>query len=188
MEWIYYTDLCNRKGWENKALSVKDKASLFIRSTWMRKYERTITKILAKSELIPDRQENVPHLVEMARPIINPHLLGEAVLTVGAALAEVPEPYCGVIALGPFGCMPNRVSEAILTSEMNRGKRIPRKHSRKKIGSAAEILRNRPLPFLAIESDGNPFPQIIQAKLEVFLLQAARIHDILHAPKDHPSS
>jgi len=40
---------------------------------------------------------------------------------------------------------------------------------------------NIPLPFLAIESDGNPFPQIIQAKLEVFLMQAARIHNLLHA-------
>ncbi|SEM20576.1 CoA-substrate-specific enzyme activase, putative [Syntrophus gentianae] len=186
MEWIYYTDLCNQKGWVDRTLSAKDKVSLFLRSTWMKKYERTISKVLAKSDLIPDRQEDVPHLVEQASPVLNPLLLGEAVLTVGAALVEVPDPYCGVIALGPFGCMPNRVSEAILTPEMNRGKRMPRKRSRKKPGSTAESLQNRPLPFLAIESDGNPFPQIIQAKLEVFLLQAARIHDLLHAPKDHP--
>jgi len=32
------------------------------------------------------------------------------------------------------------------------------------------------LPFLAIESDGNLFPQIITAKLEVFILQALRLH------------
>jgi hypothetical protein len=32
------------------------------------------------------------------------------------------------------------------------------------------------LPFLAIESDGNRFPQIITAKLEAFLLQAERLH------------
>jgi hypothetical protein len=35
------------------------------------------------------------------------------------------------------------------------------------------------LPFLAVESDGNPFPQIINAKLEVFMLQAARVHDLM---------
>jgi len=97
---------------------------------------------------------------------------------VGAALAEVPDPYCGAIAIGPFGCMPNRVSEAILTREMNRGEEVPAIHSQKGLGSAAEELLNRPLPFLAIESDGNPFPQIIQAKLEVFLMQAARIHGL----------
>jgi len=178
MEWIYYTDLCNKKGWVDKKLSAKGRASLFLRSTAMKKYERTITKILARSDLIPYRTEAVPHLVEKARPILNPLLLGEAVLTVGAALAEVPDPYCGAIAIGPFGCMPNRVSEAILTREMNRGEEVPAIHSQKGLGSAAEELLNRPLPFLAIESDGNPFPQIIQAKLEVFLMQAARIHGL----------
>jgi len=33
------------------------------------------------------------------------------------------------------------------------------------------------LPFLAIESDGSPFPQVIHAKLEAFCLRAERLHD-----------
>jgi len=33
------------------------------------------------------------------------------------------------------------------------------------------------LPFLAIESDGSPFPQLIHAKLEAFCLRAARVHE-----------
>jgi hypothetical protein len=32
------------------------------------------------------------------------------------------------------------------------------------------------LPFLAIESDGSPFPQLIDAKLETFCLRAERLH------------
>jgi len=36
------------------------------------------------------------------------------------------------------------------------------------------------LPFLAIESDGSPFPQIITAKLEAFCLRARRLHDRLY--------
>jgi hypothetical protein len=32
------------------------------------------------------------------------------------------------------------------------------------------------LPFLAIESDGSPFPQLINAKLESFCLRAERLH------------
>lgn len=32
------------------------------------------------------------------------------------------------------------------------------------------------LPFLAIESDGSPFPQLISAKLETFCLRAERLH------------
>jgi hypothetical protein len=35
------------------------------------------------------------------------------------------------------------------------------------------------LPFLAIESDGSPFPQIIDAKLETFCLRAERLHNRL---------
>jgi predicted nucleotide-binding protein (sugar kinase/HSP70/actin superfamily) len=95
----------------------------------------------------------VDHLIRGIKHLINPHLTGEAVLTVGAAVSETLHRYCGVIAIGPFGCMPNRLSEAILSAEM---------------GSE--------LPFLAVESDGNLFPQVITAKLEVFFLQAMRIH------------
>ena len=35
------------------------------------------------------------------------------------------------------------------------------------------------LPFLAIETDGNLFPQIIQSKIEIFLMQSIRLHEIL---------
>jgi hypothetical protein len=33
------------------------------------------------------------------------------------------------------------------------------------------------LPFLSIESDGSPFPQVIDAKLETFCLRAERMHE-----------
>jgi len=32
------------------------------------------------------------------------------------------------------------------------------------------------LPFLAIESDGGVFPQVVQARLETFFLQVERLH------------
>ena len=35
------------------------------------------------------------------------------------------------------------------------------------------------LPFLAIESDGNPFPQVIEARLETFIIQSFRLHDAM---------
>jgi hypothetical protein len=41
------------------------------------------------------------------------------------------------------------------------------------------------LPFLAIESDGSPFPQLIHAKLETFCLRAERLHQrILNTQKN----
>jgi hypothetical protein len=42
------------------------------------------------------------------------------------------------------------------------------------------------LPFLAIESDGSPFPQLISAKLESFCLRAQRLHKrMLETGKKH---
>jgi predicted nucleotide-binding protein (sugar kinase/HSP70/actin superfamily) len=120
----------------------------------MRRYEKTFKKIMERSNLFQYRLDDIDHLISNVSQLINPRLTGEAVLTIGAAVTEIPHHYCGVIAIGPFGCMPNRLSEAILSREMG-----------------------TELPFLAIESDGNLFPQVITAKLEVFLLQALRIHE-----------
>ena len=121
-------------------------------------------------------------IIQNASPYISRNLPGEAVLTIGASLAEVVSHSCGVIAIGPFGCMPNRLSEAILNETMN---------SRDKIATDPEneLLRSvltdiDELPFLAIESDGSPFPQLINAKLETFCLRAERLHQ--HTPKWTP--
>jgi predicted nucleotide-binding protein (sugar kinase/HSP70/actin superfamily) len=101
-------------------------------------------------------------------------LTGEAVLTVGGALTEVASHVCGVIAIGPFGCMPNRLSEAILTEAMTREDKLAIEPANGHI--RAVLTEVESLPFLAIESDGSPFPQLITAKLEAFLLRARRLH------------
>jgi hypothetical protein len=71
--------------------------------------------------------------------------------------------------------MPSRVAESILNSEMNiYGKSIAEKKDLKKYHSEIDNL-----PFLAIETDGNLFPQIIQSKIEIFILQTERLHNKL---------
>jgi len=176
-EWVYYTDWCYKNNLAGTFPTLKERASLFLRSLWMRRYEKSIKRIMARSGLVPYKPENVEGMIGKVRHLISPQLTGEAILTVGAAVTEIFHPYCGVIAIGPFGCMPHRVSEAILTREMGRDR--DRSSGRRKGKSGETRDRVRELPFLAIESDGNPFPQMINAKLEVFLLQAARAHGIL---------
>jgi predicted CoA-substrate-specific enzyme activase len=154
IEWVYYTDWCFEKGLSAAAPNMRQRLSLLLRSAWMKNYEKTFKKIMERSGLYTYKLDDVDHLISESRRLINPELTGEAVLTIGAAIAEILHRYCGVIAIGPFGCMPNRLSEAILSTEMG-----------------------TELPFLAIESDGNLFPQVITAKLEVFLLQARRLHE-----------
>jgi len=174
-EWIYYTDWLVKNNLSAGNQGFKDKLSLSFRNVFMKKYERTVRDILSKSGLCEDKTEDVNHIIKHTRHLVNPELTGEAILTTGTAINEVLDHYCGVIAIGPFGCMPTRVAEAILTVEMN----IEGKFSAGPITQKMKRLQDevQELPFLTIEGDGSRFPQIITAKLEAFLMQAERLHE-----------
>jgi predicted CoA-substrate-specific enzyme activase len=152
LEWVYYTDWCLRHGIGKDRPGLRRRLSLAARGTVMGKAERSLKAVMAGSGLYAFHGEDVRAAIESARPHLDPRLTGEAILTIGGCLHDVPGRACGAIAIGPFGCMPNRIAEAILS------RRMP------------------PLPFLAIESDGTPFPQLTDARLEAFLLQARRVH------------
>jgi predicted nucleotide-binding protein (sugar kinase/HSP70/actin superfamily) len=152
VEWVYYTDWCLREGIGKERPGLRKRLSLAARSAVMGRTERSLKEIMERSGLYRFHREDVGAVIESARPHLDPRLTGEAVLTIGGCLHEVPARACGAIAIGPFGCMPNRIAEAVLSRRM------------------------QPLPFLAIESDGTPFPQLIAARLEAFLLQARRVH------------
>ena len=140
----------------------------------MQRYEKRLKSILSRSGLVHAEPLDINSIIANATPYISPMMTGEAILTVGSSLAEVATHSCGVIAIGPFGCMPNRVSEAILNETMNREAKLALDPKNKQLRSALKNVED--LPFLAIESDGSPFPQLINAKLESFCLRAERLH------------
>ncbi len=177
VEWIYYTDYCFLNNLASCRPLWHERPALLLKSRWMQSYERAYRKIMAGSGILPFRPDDVPRAVKSARDLVSPQLTGEAILTIGGAISEVPAHYCGVIALGPFGCMPNRLAEAILSKEMGRGWQLQAYRDRGVPQRIASSISE--LPFLAIESDGNPFPQVITAKMEVFLSQAARLHQAM---------
>jgi hypothetical protein len=104
--------------------------------------------------------------------LINPELSCEAILTVSSALAEAGDETHGVISIGPFGCMPCRIAESILTYRLVEEKD---RFSRHNGPFWARSKRELPLPFLAIESDGTTFPQLVEARLESFVLAVHRL-------------
>jgi len=109
---------------------------------------------------------------------------GEPGLTLGVALHETIEKYCGVINLGPFGCMPTRFTEAVSIPEMKIEKKIEVSRIYKKDYKLPSIFNGKMnIPFLTIETDGNVFPQVIEARLEAFTLQAERIAQLMQAAK-----
>ncbi|MCC6697607.1 MAG: activase [Candidatus Hydrogenedentes bacterium] len=172
-EWIKYLDWLGKRGIESES------SLYFWPRHWTKQYfDRRIRKLLAPSGLFYAEDGDVDEVVDAGSRFVSPRLTGEAILTVGAALHEILEPSCGVISIGPFGCMPSRIAESILNQKLTT-KEKRRLHGESN-GIAASLLEgDRRLPFLAIETDGNAFPQIIEARLEAFCLQATRLHSAM---------
>lgn len=182
-EWIHYCDFIvqNRLVAKSKFLDqVKNRLTCMVKNP----YEFEIKSILEGSGFYKISESRVEDLVEAASEIVSPRLTGETVLTVGAALKELVEEVDGVISLGPFGCMPGRLSEALVTQKL--------KDIKLKAAQENELVRrvieaHPSLPFLSIETDGNTFPQLIESRLEAFLLQATRVFKVKMSNGDGPS-
>ena len=174
-EWVKYCNWVLDQGINDSAVPVLQKLKLKLRNLFQNRYERRIKAILAGSNLVHAAPIEVDTLVRNASSHISPLLQGEAILTIGGSITEIVTASCGVIAIGPFGCMPNRLSEAILNETMTAGEKLATDPADKTLASVLTDIEE--LPFLAIESDGSPFPQVITAKLETFCLRAERLHE-----------
>ncbi len=176
-EWILYTDYLVDKRLVDYTMSKFEKLAFILKKKSMARYKKRIKLIMSGTGLVQSDHLNIESIINNAAPYISPNLAGEAILTVGSSLTEIASRACGVIAIGPFGCMPNRLSEALLNEAMNREGKLA---TNPKNGRLRSVLANiDDLPFLAIESDGSPFPQVIDAKLETFCLRAERLHNIM---------
>jgi predicted nucleotide-binding protein (sugar kinase/HSP70/actin superfamily) len=183
-EWVLYCNYMVDEGLNPEDMSIMEKVKLKIRNKFQARYEKRIKSILSTSGLVQAEPLDMNTIIDNASPYISRDLPGEAILTIGSSLTEVVSHSCGVIAIGPFGCMPNRLSEAILNETMNSRDKMATEPENKRLHSILADIDE--LPFLAIESDGSPFPQLINAKLETFCLRAERLHQrILDANNQH---
>jgi predicted CoA-substrate-specific enzyme activase len=178
-EWLLYSDYIIDQGITDiPRKGLKNRFKARIKSHVMRQDEQRIKKVLAASGLVHTAPIDIEAIVNAAGPHISPHLSGEAILTVGSSIRETASETCGAIVIGPFGCMPNRLSEAILVEVMKGGVEADKTPSTGR--RQTETGDTHDVPFLAIESDGAPFPQQIHAKLEAFCLRAHRLHQYRH--------
>jgi predicted nucleotide-binding protein (sugar kinase/HSP70/actin superfamily) len=185
-EWVLYCNYMVDQGLSPESMTMLEKLKFKIRSKFQARYEKRIKSILSESGLVHAEPVDIDSFINNASSYINKELPGEAVLTVGGSLTEIVSQSCGVIAIGPFGCMPNRLSEAILNEVMTREGKLATEPNNKKLKAVLTDIED--LPFLAIESDGSPFPQLIDAKLETFCLRAERLHKRLveYSKKSNP--
>lgn len=178
MEWLRYTDfLRSIKMFETKTNFI-GKIEAFLSEYIQDHTERKIKKILSKSGLYEYELLDIKKYMNHSKHILPWTLTGEPGLSSGSALYHLIDKYCGVINVGPFGCMNSRMTESVATCEMTtRGKEEASKMANIDIdiSKVKENIDN--LPFLNIELDGNPFSQILEARLEIFMLQAERLYN-----------
>jgi predicted CoA-substrate-specific enzyme activase len=183
IEWFYYIDLIN---WKNYA---QDKVSIFKRYFFLMKtnvqayFERKIKKILSKSNLYEYDPIDIKSVLKTSDKFVDRKLVGDIGITIGVGLRDSLNESCGIISLGPFACLQTRMAEAVLNSNMVLNKKIMVNNESVFGKDIDKLDKNMPLPYLAIESDGNPYPQIVEARLEVFALQAKRVGELMNRAK-----
>ncbi|MBT9133796.1 MAG: 2-hydroxyisocaproyl-CoA dehydratase activator [Firmicutes bacterium] len=175
-EWVYYTNYLAKHGLRGKTNLLK-RISCSGKAWAMEHYEKAIKDILVESGLYDYHLLDISHLIESVSDLINPELTGEAILTLSCALNDIIDRVDGVVSIGPFGCMPARIAEAMIKQTIDVEK--PRITSDQDL--TREIMAKHPhLPFISIESDGSPFPPVVAASLESFVLQSKRVHRTRH--------
>jgi len=176
-EYMGYSNRNFNKGIQEGDFTPRQRVVGRLRSYIQDWWERRIKTILAQSGLCHFELMDVEKTIQSASHLMSEHFRGECILTVGSALREILDSSSGIVALGPFGCMPSRMAEAILKKEMNAvGKSRMHEADRKSLALVNDFGE---FPFLSIETDGNPFPQIVEARLEAFVLQVRRLHEKL---------
>ena len=123
-----------------------------------RKAEEHYRGMFRRTGLLVAAPNDVSALFERATEHISPTLYGEAIPTIGKGLDAEDEGYDGVIVIGPFNCLPYRISEAILKPLSMRGG----------------------MPVLTYESDGYAVSPSILRQVDVHIQQV-----IEHAAGKH---
>jgi predicted nucleotide-binding protein (sugar kinase/HSP70/actin superfamily) len=179
-EWIMYVDYLLKIDLLEPEKSIRKKIERELRNFFMRNAEKKIKKTLEKTGYYHYKKTEIKPLLNHSKHIIPLEFKGEPGLTLGTALYEGLDEYCGIINVGPFGCMPTRFTEAVAVPEMKVKNKIEAKrHFTPKYNLNHVFNGNTSIPFLTIEVDGNVFPQVIEARLETFALQADRISKMM---------
>jgi predicted nucleotide-binding protein (sugar kinase/HSP70/actin superfamily) len=114
-----------------------------------RKCDAHYRALFRKTGLLVAGPNEVPTLFEKASEHVSPALCGEVIPTVGKGLEAASEGYDGVIVIGPFNCLPYRVSEAILKP----------------------LSIQQGMPILTYESDGYPVAPSFLRQVDVHIQQ-----------------
>ena len=174
-EWLYYLNYMIDEKLQEPEHTLLSWFEYHVTANVQKHIDSRIKKILAKSGFYREEYIDMDDIIKHSEHIIPKTLKGEPGITVGITMRDVFSKYAGAINIGPFSCMPIRFTEAIITGNLDmKSKRL----AHEKAGTpVAELVfsDDERMPFLTIEADGNPYPQLLEARFESFCLQAARV-------------
>ncbi len=174
-EWMYYVNFLIRNGMVESRFSLAGRVDFFVSTTVQRHIERRIKRILSRSGLASGELIDIDSLLEHKYHVVPKLLTGEHDLVVAGMLKHSFDQLCGMVSVGPFGCMQLRFAEAVTVPLATYGdKKASFEAASVPIHSKGFEPADR-FPFLNVECDGNPFPQLLEARFESFCLQAARV-------------
>ncbi len=174
-EWLYYCDYLVREGLGEK-LGWWGRRKAEIVSTGKQWIDRQVQAIFAACRLYQPHHVDIDAQIAAVEHRISPELTGETILTTSAALVEIVDQVEGIISIGPFGCMPSRMCEAMIPKVIEQDKAA---HTADPQRLAELLAQVQQLPFLSIESDGSAISPLMEAKLDAFVLQVMRVHGVL---------
>ncbi len=106
-------------------------------------------RLFQKTGLLVAGPNDAGALYERAAGHVSPEIFGETIPTVGKGLEAAAEGYDGIIVIGPFNCLPFRISEAILKP----------------------VCIQHGMPILTYESDGYAVAPAFLRQVEVHIQQ-----------------
>ena len=122
-EWIEYT---THTGIEDSKEAFRRQKSISnlgeTAKFWLTsKYQRMVAKFISQpfSRILDNRfDHSTEHILHEVGETFSNHINGEAILSIGGALAFAKEGYNGVVNSMPFTCMPSTIASAILKVHM----------------------------------------------------------------------
>lgn len=178
-EWLKYVDYIVHHGIYQPDFTFKSKVQFAVKQLLQNRYEQKIKKILSRSNLYEYETIDIEKITTYGKKFFDLEFRGESILAVGGFFKEVLHSTHGMVSIGPFACMPTRVIEAVLSVEATLD-------TKKSFNDMNSSLHNNKLdsftslPFLSVETDGNTFPQILEARIESFCLQVERLYKTIH--------
>ena len=175
-EWVYYTNWLRNNAKIKTPPTGRQRITNRVIRGVMDVTSRQVKSILKRSGWYIPVPLKMDKLISLAENLVSKDLYGEAILTIAGPLAGLGTEFCGAIAVGPFGCMPNRLSESLLHGKLDREHLLEIRNDKKLQKLFNEVEE---LPFLSVEVDGRTFPQMLITRLETFVMQSLRLHTMM---------